>query len=125
MWHGCKIAGFGHGLRTGKRRGACESEIVAITRSSRLAMVEIEQTAESLPFFDLARLMHGFSAGNGDDVVDPLMRPFLVIMGHVFVEDVLERFFSEKDHLVQALGFDGADPTLGEGVQIRAAGRQD
>ncbi len=125
MWHGCKNAGFGHGWTTGKCRGACESEISAINRSSRLAMVEIEQTAESLPFFDLARLVRGFGAGKGDDVVDPLVRSFRMVVRDVFVKDVFQRWLPKQDHLVQAFAFDGADPALGKGVQIRAARRQD
>jgi len=68
-------AGSGQGCATGKRR-RCKSEIAAINRSSRLAMVEIQQAAEPLAFFDLAGLVRSFSAGKEDDVVDPLVRSF-------------------------------------------------
>ena len=95
---GRKNAGFGHGcawegpemLRTGDRP--------LLRRSGRLAMVEIQQTAEPLAFFDVAGLVRSFSAGKGDDVVDPLVGTFPMIMGHVFVENVFERLFSEKDY---------------------------
>ena len=88
-------------------------------------MVEIEQTAQSLPFLDTSGLVRCFSGGKGDDIVDPLMRTFGMVVGDVFVENVFQRVFSEKDHLVQAFAFDGANPAFGERVEIRAAGWQD
>src|SRR5712691_10723287 len=47
------------------------------------------------------------------------MRPVLVVMAAVDAEHVLEVGAREDDDPVEAVGANGADPTLGEGVRVR------
>ncbi len=76
---GNKNTGSGRGCATGKGRRFFEPETAHW--SGAFAMVEIQQSAESLALFDPSGLVRGFGAGKGDDVVDSLVRTFGVIIG--------------------------------------------
>src|SRR6476646_10636451 len=78
----------------------------ATTRSTRLrglAVVELEQAAESLTTFqragrDLRRLRRD------EFVPETLVRPFFMIVTHKFVDGCPEMPFAEQHHPIQALG---------------------
>jgi hypothetical protein len=47
------------------------------------------------------------------------MRPVLVVVAAVGAEHVLEVAAAEDEDPVEAVGANGADPTLGEGIRVR------
>lgn len=48
----------------------------------------------------------------------------MVVMFDIFRDGMMKRCFAEEDHAVEAFGFDRANESFGEGVQIRASQRQ-
>jgi hypothetical protein len=99
----------------------------AETRSVRLrglAMVELEQAAESLTTLHRARSDRG-RLWRDELVAQTLVRPFFMIMVDKLLYGRPEMPFAEQYHSVQALGLDGLDEPFGKRVQIWTARRQD
>lgn len=55
-------------------------------------------------------------AGLDRPVVDPLVRPVLVVMLAILLDQTVEMGFAEADEMVEAHGLDRYDEPLGEGI---------
>lgn len=89
-------------------------------------MIGFQQTSDSFPTGNrpVALIDAGLFGQKWNDVVNPLMRSFGLMVFDVFGDGVVQRCFAEEDHPVEALFLDRPDKPLGEGVQIRASGGQ-
>ena len=57
-------------------------------------------------------------------VVEPLMISLGQIMDHVLRDGTTKGSLAEEDELVETLGLDGENESLGESVQVRTSTRQ-
>ncbi len=92
--------------------------------SGRTAVVVVQQAAEPLAAFDLAR----GSAGLGAQSEQPIVQPLVISLGMVVLQPladrVSQRLLAEEDHAVDALGFEGPEEALQMRVQVRRPRRQ-
>jgi hypothetical protein len=89
-----------------------------------LAVVELEQTAESLTTLHLA-CSDDRHFGRDPRVAQALVRPFFMIMLDKFSDGHSEMPFAEQHHSVQALGVGRFDKAFRKRVQIRTPRRED
>src|SRR5438128_231724 len=88
-------------------------------RLRSLTVVELEQTAEPLTTFGLARSDH-HRLGRDELVAETLVWPFVMVMVDEFSDGRPEMRFAEQHHSVQALGLDRLDEPFGERIQVWA-----
>jgi hypothetical protein len=92
-------------------------------RHSRgLSLIERKQAAEPFASADAADDRGG--SGEGDDVPQALMVALDMIVVHELAEDAAQMTLAEGDDVPEALVLDGANKSLGVGVQVRAVGGQ-
>ena len=84
----------------------------------RGAVVEIEQATETRRLDNLPVARVGPPVGEGDDVVQPLMVSFVMMVGEVLGEDVAQRMLTEESQLVEALVPYRTHPAFSEGIEI-------
>jgi len=89
-----------------------------------LAVVELEQAAESLTTLHLACSDHR-RLWRDALVAQTLVRPFFMIMVDKFSYGRPEMPFAQKHHSVQALGLGGLDKPFGKRIQIGTPRRKD
>ena len=82
-------------------------------------MIIAEHPSESFAPFDC-----GMRSANDDQrlqqaILESLMIPLAVVMGHELRHRVPQRCVPEEDHPTQAFFFDGTDKSFRERVQIR------
>ena len=87
-------------------------------------MEMLEHTTKPRGADDLAVLVSCLDGRVDDHVSDTLVRSFLVIVDGILADDVAKMTLSQRDDLGEALGLDGEDESLGEGVQVRALRRK-
>ena len=87
-------------------------------------MVIPQQASETIAALDCAVGLADTLLGLDQAIGQALMIPFAMIMGHELLDGTMQTGFTEEDHPLQALGFDGSDKSLGQSVQVRALGRQ-
>ena len=86
-------------------------------RLRSLTVVELEQTAEPLTTFGLARSDH-HRLGRDELVAETLVWPFVMVMVDEFSDGRPEMRFAEQHHSVQALGLDRLDEPFGERIGV-------
>jgi hypothetical protein len=102
-------------------RRHASSPSCAKTRATLLrgvTIIEFEHAAEALTALERAESRRR-CRGRDALVVQPLVRPFFVIMSHERADGCPEMRPAEWHDAVQALGLDGQDKPLGKRVQIR------
>jgi hypothetical protein len=60
------------------------------------AMIEVEQSAQSLDFVNDPGLVTGARVGEGDDIGDPLMIAFALMVGQKLLERVAQGTFAKR-----------------------------
>ena len=78
-----------------KRRG-CEGG-----QRSGGARIEVEQSAQSLSFANRPGLTLCSLVGEGDDIGEPLMIAFVLLVGQIFLERVAQGTFAKENQLIE------------------------
>jgi len=81
-------------------------------------MIEVEQSAQSLGFANRPGLATCTRVGEGDDIGEPLMIAFVLMVSQKLLERVAQGTFTKENQLIETFLFDGAYPAFREGVQI-------
>ncbi len=82
----------------------------------------LEESAESFVALDFAVKLG--EVARDEFVVEPLMISLGQIMDHVLRDRTTKGSLAEEDELVETLGLDGENESLGESVQVRTSARQ-
>ncbi len=77
----------------------------AACKSGCLPIIILQQSAQPLAARNLPHLPAGFGTGLKDLVVQPLMRPFAVIMDQELLHRLAQRFLPKKEHTRQGFLF--------------------
>ncbi len=89
------------------------------------AMIKVQHTAEALTADDRARRNSELVGGINDLVFEPLMISFAVIMHDIRADRVSQLLLAEKDHSVQALGFNTSHESFDVRVKVwRSRGQE-
>ena len=56
--------------------------------------------------------------GEGDDIGEPLMIAFVLMVGQIFLERVAQGTFAKENQLIETLILGGTDPAFREGVEV-------
>ena len=81
-------------------------------------MIEIEQSAQPFGFTNRPVLSLCTCDGEGDDIGEPLMIAFVLMVGQIFLERVAQGTFAEENQLIETFLFDGAYPPFRESVEV-------
>jgi hypothetical protein len=81
-------------------------------------MVEVEQSAKPLGFANSPILANYSLVGEGDDIIEPLMITFVLMVGKIFIERVTQRTLVEENELIETFILDLTHPAFGEGVEV-------
>jgi hypothetical protein len=81
-------------------------------------MIEVEQPAQPFGFTKRPGLSLCSCVGEGDDIGEPLMIAFVLMVGQKLLERVAQGTFAKENQLSETFIFDGTDPAFREGVQI-------
>ena len=91
---------------------------------SGATMVVAEKSAETFSAMYRSRRIGNLPNRPDTLVPEPLVRSFLVIVGHVLAHGTAQLLFVHGDQMVHALGLDGEHEPLRVGVQVRTPGRK-
>ena len=75
-------------------------------RRSGGAMIEVKQSAQPLGFANSPVLTTGSLVGERDDIVEPLMIAFVLVVGEILLERVAQGTFAKENQLVETLILD-------------------
>src|SRR5438876_173040 len=75
-------------------------------RRSGGAMIEVEQSAQLLGFANSPVLTTGPLVGERDDIVEPLMIAFVLVVGEILLERVAQGTFAKENQMVETLMLD-------------------
>ena len=106
------VAANGPDCEHAPKRRVCEGG-----KRSGGAMIEVEQSAQSLGFANRPGLSLCTFVGEGDDIVEPLMIAFVLVVGQKLLERVAQGTPAKENQLLETLLFDGAHPPFSEGVE--------
>src|SRR5437879_4705489 len=81
-------------------------------------MIEVQQSAESFLFGHLAFVRRQFLIWKRNEIAESLMVSLFVVVIAVLLENVVKRFFTEQDQLVENFGFYGTNLAFCEGIQV-------
>ena len=81
-------------------------------------MIEVEQSAQSLGFANRPGLATRACVGEGDDIGEPLMIAFMLVVGQIFLERVAQGTFAKENQMIETFLLHGTDPPFGESVEI-------
>jgi hypothetical protein len=87
-------------------------------------MVVAEKSAETFSAMYRSRRIGNLPNRPDALVPEPLVRSFLVMVGHVLAHGTAQLLFVHGDQMVHALRLDREHEPLGVGVQVRTAGRE-
>ena len=81
-------------------------------------MIKVEPSAQSLGFANRPVLATRSLVGEGDDIVEPLMIAFVLMVGWVLVERVAQGTLAKGNQLIETCILYCAYPPFGEGVEV-------
>ena len=111
---GCKVvAANGSDFEHAPKRRVCEGG-----KRSGGAMIEVEQSAQPFGFTNRPGLTLCTFVGEGDDIGEPLMIAFVLMVGQKLLERVAQGTFAKENQLIETLILDGTDPAFREGVEV-------
>ena len=87
-------------------------------------MIEVEQSAQPFGFTNRPGLTLCSFVGEGDDIGEPLMIAFVLMVGQKLLERVAQGTFAKENQLIETLILDGTDPAFREGVEVGGLGRE-
>ena len=76
--------------------------IIAEGRRSGGAIIEVEQSPQSLGFANGAFPKGCWLVGEGDDVIESLVIAFVLMVDQILMERVTQRTLAKEDQLIQA-----------------------
>ena len=103
---------------------ACRRGFGGGKESSRRAVIVIEESAEPFGFAKRSVLITCSLDWKWDDIVQPLMIAFVLMMGKILFEHMTEGVLTKENQRIETLFLDGADPAFGEGVEVGRLGWQ-
>jgi hypothetical protein len=86
-------------------------------------MIVAEQATKACPPHHRTRLATNGPLPRDQLVIETLMIALGMIMGQVLMDHIIQGAFTQYDHLIEGLLFDGAHKPFAVGIQIRTAGR--
>jgi hypothetical protein len=92
-------------------------------KSSRATMIEVQEATEPLPTLDRAVVVFGSGLGVDQPVAQPLVMSLSVVVLNKLPNDEPEVRLAEGDDVIETLASNRSDEALGEGIEIRTAGR--
>src|ERR1022692_4929538 len=87
-------------------------------------MVEVEQSAKPLGFQNGPVLTNCSLVRERDDIVEPLMIAFVLMVGKIFIERVAQGTLAKENHLIETFILHRTHPAFGEGVEVGRLWRQ-